>query len=59
MVHAISVKSPLTLINTAGKLRRMKYSISLLEPHLDSKEEKNPAGLRIHPKTVVIENKFI
>ena len=59
IVHPISVKSLLILINKAGKLRKMKYSISLLEQHLDSEEEKNPAGLRIQPKAVVSENKFI
>ena len=59
IVHAISVKSLLTLINTAGKLRRTKYSISHLDPYLDLEEEKNSAGLPIQPKTVVLENKFI
>ena len=49
-VHAILEKSLLTL---AGKLRRTKYIISLLELYLDLEKEENPAGLPIHAKTVV------
>ena len=41
IVHAISVKSLLTLINTAGKLRRTKYSISL-RPILGFRRRKKP-----------------
>ena len=58
-VHAISVKFLLTLINTAGKLRRTQYSVSLLEPYLDSAKEKNSVSLPIQPKTVVLKNGFI